>query len=181
MRRALKKYPIRMKDRLRRTGGFTLLELIVVMVIISLMAGIGLPFFARSLSRAEAKTAAGKIAAVMKLARSEAIATRQPVTAVVDAGKRAAYAVRGHFNIEEAATPVATPVEIPASVKIWTLGEKVVTVEFSPAGTSSSLTLSVTTAEGTRGNDENGYRITVDPLSGRTKVVSNSEFGKNEG
>ncbi|MBI5178769.1 MAG: GspH/FimT family pseudopilin [Nitrospinae bacterium] len=163
-----------------RRGGFTLIELLIVMVIVSLIAGFGIPMFARSMERAEVKGAAGEITALMRLARGRAIATREPSTVVVDAETRQAWVVAGKFEPEKNQRAVEGPVAIPQSVKLWTLGEKNVLVEFSPSGSSTTCELALTAQDAHAGNDENGYHILLEPLSGRARVAPNTELKAHE-
>jgi len=83
--------------------------------------------------------------------------------------------VTGKYRPEEPQKPVQCPVEIPASVKLWTLGEKTVTVEFSPSGSSTTCELALTTESARAGNDEDGYHIVMDPISGRARVAPNTK------
>lgn len=68
----------------RPGGGFTLLELMVVLVIISLMSVLIVPRLAGPMSNLDLKTAAQKISASLRYARSQAAAEKTFCAAVFD-------------------------------------------------------------------------------------------------
>lgn len=84
----------RQKNQHRVHQGFTLIEILVVLVLMSLIAGISMVFFAGSLPRAEQRAQAREIVATIKYARTLAASTRerQIVTFDLDAGK---YGIKG--------------------------------------------------------------------------------------
>src|SRR5215813_12553916 len=68
--------------------GFTLLELLVVLVILGLMVTLAVPLFTHAMPGVEAKAAARDVAALMRAARSLAIAGDREVTIAVDLDHR---------------------------------------------------------------------------------------------
>lgn len=87
-----------MKDRDRNQylaqRGFTLIEILVVLVLMSLIAGISTVFFAGTLPKARLRASAREIVSTIKYARTLAASTheRQVVTFDLDAGK---YGIKG--------------------------------------------------------------------------------------
>lgn len=74
--------------------GFTLIEILVVLVLMSLIAGISTVYFAGALPKAKLRASAREIASTIKYARTLAASTheRQVVTFDLDAGK---YGIKG--------------------------------------------------------------------------------------
>lgn len=72
-------------DAPRATGGFTLVELLVVLVIISLMLALVGTSISRNVSGAEMRTAARKVAASLRYTRTQAILTKSELVFLVDA------------------------------------------------------------------------------------------------
>jgi general secretion pathway protein H len=75
----------------RRQGsaaGFTLVEVMVVMVIAALMMGLVAASLSRSISGAEARTAARKVVASLRYTRSQAILKKEQTVFLVDTGER---------------------------------------------------------------------------------------------
>jgi len=70
-----------------RLAGFTLLELLVVMVILALMVGLVPPLFSGALPSARLKGAARELMAGLHYARSEAIRTNTPVDLDLDVAR----------------------------------------------------------------------------------------------
>ncbi len=157
-----------------RRNGYTLVELLIVMAIIAMVAGLGVPYFARSMERSEVKNAAHEMAALIRLARNEAVARKSYFTVIIDPAQKAAYSVEGRYDPEKPQTPFnGEVVELPGSVKVWTPDDKPLPLELSPAGTASACDLPVTGAKADFADDPDGYRLTVDPLSGRPRVLRN--------
>lgn len=77
--------------------GFTLIEILVVLVLMSLIAGISTVFFAGSLPKARQRASAREIVSTIKYARTLAASTheRQTVMFDLDAGK---YAIKGRVG-----------------------------------------------------------------------------------
>lgn len=66
------------------TDGFTLFELIIVLVIISMMSSVVIPRLVDSMGKMNAKTAAKKIAASLRYARARAASEKIPYISVFD-------------------------------------------------------------------------------------------------
>lgn len=70
-------------------NGFTLIELLVVMAILAAMIGLAMPAFDRVMPGASLKSEAGKVAGMLREARSQAIRDDADVAVTLDIGDRA--------------------------------------------------------------------------------------------
>ena len=91
----------------RSAGGFTLVELLVVLVIIALIMGLVGTSISRNISGAEMRTAASKVAASMRYTRTQAILKKSEQVFLVDtenhtyqAGERDAEELPEGMNVE---------------------------------------------------------------------------------
>ncbi len=136
--------------------GFTLLELLVVLAVISLLAGVSLPYL--RFGGIDARTAARDVSSELALARSRALATRRPARLVIDVGS-------GRFGIDGALDH-----ELPKGIALsWSLAPgqvegKVGVVTFFPDGGSTGGRL----AFSGRGRDA---AIEIDWLAGSIRRV----------
>ena len=71
----------------RLAGGFTLVEIIVVLVIISLMLAMVGTSISRNISGAQMRTAASKVAASLRYTRTRAILTKSEQVFLMDTEK----------------------------------------------------------------------------------------------
>jgi prepilin-type N-terminal cleavage/methylation domain-containing protein len=159
----------------KNSAGFSLIELLVVMIIISLIAGIGIPRFIGSLERADVRASAGKIAAAVRASRNRSVSEKITLTVVIDGEKRVVYGVNGGGGLEALGRKPITPSEeIPQGITIWQKRRRVntATIEFHPSGGSSGGSFVVTSADVSRPDGETGYVIDIDPLSGRVTMRS---------
>ncbi len=69
--------------------GFSLLELLVVLMLMAIIAAVTLPIFGPGVSTTDLKRSAREIAAGLRLARSQAIAQRTEATLELDLAARA--------------------------------------------------------------------------------------------
>ena len=144
----------------RASAGVTLLELLIVLSIMAIIAAMVLPLFGGSgVSTAELKSAARQVAAGLRVARSEALATRQETRVVLDLQQRT-------FRIDRNAYVHALPK--PIEVKLFTaqsdlVNERVGAIRFFADGGSNGGR--VTLAAGSR-----KYDIDVDWLTGRVAI-----------
>jgi general secretion pathway protein H len=138
--------------------GFTLLEVIVVLVIISLAVGLTIPAIGRSTETIRVRAEVASFSAVMRHARERAIVSHQPHVVVVDPVARRLRLVAGgpqgevreSRSLSENLTIVA---DAPA-----------LAVRFEPQGGSSGGDFRL--SSGTI-----AYRVTVDGLTGRVRSV----------
>jgi len=144
----------------RASAGVTLLELLIVLSIMAIIAAMVLPLFGGSgVSTAELKSAARQVAAGLRVARSEALATRQETRVVLDLQQRT-------FRIDR--NPYVHALPRPIEVKLFTaqsdlVNERVGAIRFFADGGSNGGR--VTLAAGTR-----KYDIDVDWLTGRVAI-----------
>lgn len=74
-------------------SGFTLVELMVVMVLIGLISALVAPRLAGSVPKLQLQAVAGKISAALRYARSQAVTENRTYTAVFDFGHNRLYVV----------------------------------------------------------------------------------------
>jgi len=142
------------------TRGVTLLELLIVLSIMAVLAALVVPRFTGGVSTSELKGATRDIAAGLRLARSEALATRKETRLVLDLEQRS-------FRVEPDARTRALPRQI--ELKLFTaqsdlVSEKVGAIRFFPDGGSNGGR--VTLAAG-----ERKYNVDIDWLTGRVAIL----------
>jgi general secretion pathway protein H len=144
----------------RTSAGVTLLELLVVLMIMAIIAGMSIPLLGSGVSTTELKSAARQVAAGLRLARSEAVATRQDTRVLLDLEHRT-------FQVERDARVHALPREM--QMKLFTaqsdlVDEHVGAIRFFPDGGSNGGR--VTLAAG-----ERKFEVDVDWLTGRVAIL----------
>jgi general secretion pathway protein H len=140
--------------------GVTLLELLIVLSIMAVVAAMVVPMFGGGVSTAELKGAARQVAAGLRLARSEALATRQETRVVLDLERRTFTAAPQR---QEHALPRAIELKL-FTAQSDLVSDRVGAIRFFPDGGSNGgrITLAV---------GERKYDVDVDWLSGRVAIL----------
>ena len=136
------------------------LELLVVLSIMAVLAALVVPIFTGGVSTSELKAATREVAAGLRLARSEALATRQETRVMLDLEHRS-------FQVERDARIHALPKQI--EMKLFTaqsdlVSDKVGAIRFFPDGGSNGGR--ITLAAG-----ERKFEVDVDWLTGRVAIL----------
>jgi general secretion pathway protein H len=138
----------------------TLLELLIVLAIMAIVAAMVIPMFGSGVSSTALKSAARQVAAGLRLARSEAVATRHDTRLVLDLEHRT-------FQVEPDARIHALPREL--EMKLYTaqsdlVSDRVGAIRFFPDGGSNGGR--ITLAAG-----ERKYEVDIDWLTGRVAIL----------
>ena len=142
-----------------RAAGFTLLELLVVLVIAVAIAGVALPRFAGVMETVELKRAARELASALREARSQAIAQRRDVALVLDVERRM-------FETNGGRRPRALPPRLDlrlVAAESEVVSEAVGAIRFFTDGSSTGGRITV--SAGSR-----AYVIDVNWLTGRVVI-----------
>ena len=143
-----------------RQRGLTLLELIIVIALMALLAGVTLPMFGPGVSTSALRSSARQVAAGLRTARSEALAQRRETFLVVDvAGKR--------FKVDNDPHEHRLPSKV--ELKLFTaqndlVSDSVGSIRFFPDGGSNGGRITV--ASGDRKFD-----VDIDWLTGRVAIL----------
>ena len=143
-----------------RASGVTLLELLIVLLLMGLIAGIAIPMFSGGVSATALKSAAREVAAGLRYARDQAIAQRADSLLVLDLDGRT-------FRVLPDPRVRRLPERI--DLKLYTaqrelVAEKVGAIRFYPDGGSDGGR--ITLAAGDR-----KYDVDVDWLTGRVSIL----------
>ena len=139
-----------------RQGGFTLLELIVVLFLAGLVAALVAPSFSGTLESARLRSSAAEVRAALTLARTLA-ASGSRVRAVSFDAERGEYAVDGEAR--KYLLPEGIRIA-SARVGTGTAVSELFRVRFFPDGSAEGAEIVVASSAGGR------LRVTVDPLTG---------------
>ncbi|HYR01458.1 MAG TPA: GspH/FimT family protein [Casimicrobiaceae bacterium] len=141
-------------------AGVTLVELLVVLMLMAIIAAIAIPMLGPGVSNAELRSAARQVAAGLRMARDDAVATRTDTRVTLDLEHRT-------FQIERDPRVHALPREL--EMKLFTaqsdiVDEHVGAIRFYPDGgsTGGRVTLSA---------GERKFDVDVDWLTGRVAIL----------
>ncbi|OIQ74949.1 hypothetical protein GALL_433900 [mine drainage metagenome] len=142
----------------KRHSGFTLLELLVVLVLMGLITGMAVPLLSSGLPGAQLKASARELLAGLRQARDQAITRRQDAALTIDVQKHN-FQVTGDSRVYK----------LPAKVKIGLFvadtqaAGDVGAFRFYPDGSSTGGRVTVSL-------DRTTYRIDVDWLTGMARL-----------
>ena len=171
--------------RARSGAGFTLLELLLVVALVLVLAGVAVPWSASALEGAKARGAARYVAARFSLARAQAVARTANVAVafsaassgvvlasyqdgngngvrVADIASGADVLVDGPVGLAELFPGVALTINSPTAPP---LTGSTTLMSFTASGTASSGTIYL------RGRDASQYGVRVLGATGRTRVL----------
>ncbi len=152
----------------RRTGarlqpalqiGVTMLELILVLALMGIIASLVIPMLGSGVSTSELKSSARQLAAGLRLARSEALATRHETFLALDVEQRK-FKVGG--DPREFQLPVRSELKLYTAQKDL-VSEKVGAIRFYPDGGSTGGRITIASGE-------RKYEVDVDWLTGRVTI-----------
>lgn len=141
-----------------RVKGFTLVEVMVVMVIIALVMGLVATSLSSSVSSAEARTATRKLVASLRYTRARAILDKQEQVFQVDIDNRS-YQVPGRKQVN---LPEGVDVTI-TTARSEVTSEAIAGIRFFPDGGSTGGHIELTV-------NEREYRVNVAWLTGETSM-----------
>ena len=151
--------PLRSLKCLTSFSGFTLFELIVVMIIIGLMSVLVAPRLAGPLDNLKLKTSANRLAAMLRFARNQAVTEKKSVYASFDFEKNQVMLFSDIPGIDDEASDDAGRkiYKLPDSVFLESLklsdtkrSENERWIKFSPNGGNSGGIVSLKNSDGDR-------------------------------
>jgi len=159
-----------------KSRGFTLIELMIVLILISLSVSLVTPSFSRISKKIELKAATKKISAILRYTRNEAVHRGKVQQVLFDPNARevrirAVEEEAGAPDEEPAGGPKAPKYPLPAGIQIKEIkipapqySTEVPTIEFYPNGGSNGGSI-VLDNEGNK-----GYKIDVHFLTGIVRI-----------
>lgn len=150
------------KININRKGGsgFTLIEILVVLVLAALLVATVPPRFLGVVSTAEVRSAARELAANLRHARSRSIVTRQEMAMVLDVEQREYYIQNTQREYQLPEQLELTLVTAQSEM----LGNKRGAIRFFPDGSSTGGRITIA-------NEKHEYIVDVDWLTGRVSVI----------
>jgi general secretion pathway protein H len=145
----------------RDERGFTMLEIIAVVLVIAIVATITPPFFSSGVSATKHRAAAREVAQMLRYARTEAVAKRTDVAVDFDLEQRTLQ-IPNASNKRIAQIPEGIEIKLTTTA-LETKNEKQASVRFYPDGgaTGGRVTLTVR---------ERSYLVDIDWLTGRVSI-----------
>ncbi len=141
------------------TAGFTLLELVIALAILSLILAVVIPFVSLGTGRAEIKASARAIASELRLARSEAISQARAQTLIFDLQRK-----RFGQDRDNLANRLPDDVEMTLlTAESERLDQHQAGIRFFPNGSSTGGKVTIAT-------DKLRFEVSVDWLTGKVVI-----------
>jgi len=158
-------------SRAARRGAFTLLEVLIVVAMIGVLAGLSVSSFSRGSIASKQRQIAGSLVAQLRLARADALLSGQPAQVVLRADQQRTLALSRTEGEAEKSW------ELPgdgALTLIPGIGEPAMAVEitFSATGRCSMRTFAVRSAA----SGGTIFTIEFDPISGEPRLESREKI-----
>lgn len=156
-------------DIKRTANGFTLLELVLVLLLMGLIAGLTLPFVVSTLDRIKLQSEVRQIASAIQFTRSEAISRKTLFTFNVDINKSQYWLAIPKQEEVTQSKPIDETVKIMDYQRAdETLTEGTFMILFYPRGNSSGGTIRFKSIDDK--DEENIYAVTIDPITGKPQI-----------
>jgi len=153
--------------RRRRLAGFTLVEMVVVLLIVALGTALAVPMVEGGFDAREVRRAARQIAATMHYCRGEAVSTGEPQELVIDGVEN------GYHTTAWGRWAVLTDRAVIDEVRGGRIFEEgVAHILFYPNGSTSGAVVVVASRRDRRAHR---LRIDLDPMLGTVRVGDVSE------
>jgi type II secretion system protein H len=153
----------------RDPNGFTLLELILVLVMMGLIAGLTLPFVVSTLDRIKLQSEVRQISSAIQFTRSEAISRKTLFIINVDIDKNQYWLAIPKQEEVTQSKPIDETVKIMDYQRAdETLTEGTFMILFYPRGNSSGGTIRFKSIDDK--DEENIYAVTIDPITGKPQI-----------
>ncbi len=147
--------------------GFTLLEIIIVLIIIGIASGLVGIYISRDRGSMELRTFTKDISAVLRYARSQAVSGKKTYCFVIDRDDgKYVYRLYADNNTgdEEIKPLISKPVPEELQVTMDNSDADTLSVEFFPLGNSSGGVIEIRNRKGA------GFLIVVNRITGKLKV-----------
>jgi len=149
--------------------GFSLIELIVVLVIVSLLTALATPSLTKTFQRMELKTASKKISAILRYCRSESVNKNQITLASFDTEAHLLSILSAELGDEKSTLQRSYPIPQEVEVGKIEVGKTLIetshpSFEFYPNGGSNGGSAVIRREQG------GAFFIQVDFLTGAVKV-----------
>lgn len=140
-------------------GGFTLIELAVVLAILAIVTALVLPVASRGTERVRLRAEAGRVAALVRQARQHAVSHRREARVVLDRARNtvALHAPGGEQAVRELALPPGIRVNVAHGPE---------TLIFSPRGITRQARWVLEASGGRR------LAVNVEGVTGRVSVAA---------
>jgi len=156
-------------DVQREANGFTLIELILVLVLMGLIAGLTLPFVVSTLDRIKLQSGVRQITSALQFTRSEAISRKTLFIFNVDINKNQYWLTIPRKDETTQSKSLDETVKVIDYQRAnETLTEGTIKILFYPRGNSSGGTIRFKSVEDK--DEENIYAVTIDPITGKPKI-----------
>lgn len=152
-------------------SGFTIIELIVVMVILAVMTGLAVPAFRAWVEEDDMTAATRRVQTLFRFARDSAVRSGTPLSVWIDSASARVWLVRVTLDSASSAPPVnrtsnsaasaaadGQDLGLPPTVQLQ-LSRARASFRFAPSGAVFADTLTLATRDQSR-------RITLDPWTG---------------
>lgn len=154
---------------LENTRGFTLLEIILVLVFIALIAGLTTPFVMSTLERVKYQAEVREINSALRFARSEAITRKTVITFNANTRNKKYWLSskeKKSFSDTRSLDPGFTMSYLNNNEE--TVDDATFAIKFYPRGNSSGGTILVEKASSK--NSDAPYEIIIDPITGSSRI-----------
>lgn len=158
---------------MRNAHGFTLFELILVLVFIGLIAGLTTPFLISTLDRAKHQAETRKINSALRFARSEAITSKTVYTFNGDIDARQYWIAAGKKSRPATLRTLAPGFQmVRVTGDDETIEQGNFAINFFPRGNSNGGAIRVTKLSSDK--NDSAYEITIDAITGTTRINQES-------